>query len=108
MCGIFSSSIRYLLATGCLASSTRRSVQAVKGGFLLAGAQSKSGLQIVLNMRSIIFWPAILFLITPAGAKAAEKKLIEFGWDEPDTAFMREHAAEMERSPFDGCVFQTP
>ena len=33
------------------------------------------------------------------------KKLIEFGWDEPDTAFMREHIAEMEKTPFDGCVF---
>src|SRR5436190_13818496 len=39
------------------------------------------------------------------GAFAAEKKLIEFGWDEPDPEFMREHAAELERSPFDGCVF---
>src|SRR5262245_57020810 len=37
--------------------------------------------------------------------RAAEKKLIEFGWDEPDTAFMRQHIAEMERTPFDGCVF---
>src|SRR5215475_7500249 len=35
----------------------------------------------------------------------AAKKLIEFGWDEPDTAFMREHIAEMEKTPFDGCVF---
>jgi len=34
-----------------------------------------------------------------------EKKLIEFGWDEPDTKFMREHIQEMERMPFDGCVF---
>jgi hypothetical protein len=33
------------------------------------------------------------------------KRLIEFGWDEPDTAFMRRHIAQMERSPFDGCVF---
>src|SRR5947207_14841170 len=42
----------------------------------------------------------------PAGLAASKtKKLIEFGWDEPDTAFMREHAAEMEQSPFDGCVF---
>jgi hypothetical protein len=40
----------------------------------------------------------------PAPA-TAQKKLIEFGWDEPDTAFMREHIAEMEKSPFDGCVF---
>ncbi len=35
----------------------------------------------------------------------AQKKLIEFGWDEPDTAFMQEHIAEMQRTPFDGCVF---
>jgi hypothetical protein len=35
----------------------------------------------------------------------AEKKLVEFGWDEPDTAFMRQHIAEMEQTPFDGCVF---
>src|SRR5262245_45911976 len=33
------------------------------------------------------------------------KKLIEFGWDEPDTAFMRRHLAQLEKSPFDGCVF---
>ncbi len=34
-----------------------------------------------------------------------EKKLIEFGWDEPDTAFMLKHIDQMERTPFDGCVF---
>jgi hypothetical protein len=33
------------------------------------------------------------------------KKLLEFGWDEPDTAFLRAHIGEMQRSPFDGCVF---
>src|SRR5256714_7977598 len=38
-------------------------------------------------------------------AQAGEKKLIEFGWDEPDTAFMRAHVHEMEQMPFDGCVF---
>ena len=31
--------------------------------------------------------------------------LIEFGWDEPDTAFLRRRIAEMEQTPFDGCVF---
>src|SRR5262245_49491149 len=35
----------------------------------------------------------------------ADKVLIEFGWDEPDTAFLRQHVSEMERTPFDGCVF---
>jgi len=34
------------------------------------------------------------------------KKLVEFGWDIPDTTFLRAHLAEMERTPFDGCVFQ--
>jgi hypothetical protein len=39
------------------------------------------------------------------GADSSGKKLIEFGWDEPDTRFMREHIAELQASPFDGCVF---
>ncbi len=38
-------------------------------------------------------------------ASEPRKKLIEFGWDEPDTSFLRAHIAEMERTPFDGCVF---
>ena len=33
------------------------------------------------------------------------RKLIQWGWDEPDTAFLRRHLHDMERSPFDGCVF---
>jgi hypothetical protein len=33
------------------------------------------------------------------------RSLIEFGWDEPDTKFLRTHLAELERTPFDGCVF---
>jgi hypothetical protein len=41
----------------------------------------------------------------PQSLGISQKELIEFGWDEPDTAFMRRHIAEMERSPFDGCVF---
>ena len=41
----------------------------------------------------------------PAGAGGPARKLIEFGWDEPDTSFLRGHLAELERTPFDGCVF---
>jgi hypothetical protein len=33
------------------------------------------------------------------------KKLIEFGWDEPDTGTLKNHRDQFERSPFDGCVF---
>lgn len=40
----------------------------------------------------------------PAMADEA-RRLIEFGFDEPDTKFLREHADEMTRTPFDGCVF---
>jgi hypothetical protein len=40
-----------------------------------------------------------------SGAPSPGKKLIEFGWDEPDTRFMREHIAQLQASPFDGCVF---
>jgi hypothetical protein len=42
----------------------------------------------------------------PAQTTAAPRKhLIEFGWDEPDTALLRKHIATMERTPFDGTVF---
>ncbi len=40
-----------------------------------------------------------------SGAETKSKKLIEFGWDEPDTAFLRAHIEEMRNTPFDGCVF---
>ena len=36
----------------------------------------------------------------------AAKTLIEFGWDEPDTAFLRRHIRQMEQAPFDGVVFR--
>jgi hypothetical protein len=37
--------------------------------------------------------------------QAPRKQLIEWGWDEPDTAFLRAHIREMEKTPFDGCVY---
>ena len=40
-----------------------------------------------------------------SGQVAKQKRLIEFGWDEPDTAFMKAHITEMENTPFEGCVF---
>ncbi len=40
-----------------------------------------------------------------AAIQEQAKKLIEFGWDEPDTQFIRGHISEMQRTPFDGCVF---
>jgi len=56
---------------------------------------------------------ARLLLVAALGASvllaagcSPRKKLVEWGWDEPDTAFLRENLREMERTtPFDGCVF---
>jgi hypothetical protein len=61
----------------------------------------------VLARRPALLLCAALALSAAAGGAEAKvtKKLIEFGWDEPDPAFMRRHAAQMERTPFDGCVF---
>ncbi|MBI5084331.1 MAG: alpha/beta fold hydrolase [Acidobacteria bacterium] len=41
----------------------------------------------------------------PPAPKAVQKKLIEFGWDEPDPFFMKRHAASMRQRPFDGTIF---
>src|SRR5262245_3912106 len=54
---------------------------------------------------------AVLLLVAApavAGSPAPPvklKKLIEMGWDEPDPAFMRRHLAQLEATPFDGCVY---
>lgn len=53
----------------------------------------------------LVCFLTFLSAIDPAAAQTQSKKLIEFGWDEPDTAFLRQHLAEMEQTPFDGCVF---
>src|SRR5881227_2399076 len=55
------------------------------------------------------FAPVVVLLFSSVSALAQAtkpaKKLIEFGCDEPDTAFMKKHVAEMEKTPFDGTVF---
>src|SRR2546421_6804594 len=51
---------------------------------------------------------AMLMAFSCPAAQTTLKKLIEFGWDEPDTPFLRQHIAEMEKTPFDGCVFHGP
>ncbi len=50
---------------------------------------------------------AVLALIgaLDASPATAAKRLIEMGWDEPNPAFMRRHLAQLEASPFDGCVY---
>jgi hypothetical protein len=44
----------------------------------------------------------------PGRGERSGKRLIEFGWDEPDPTFMRRYLSQLEASPFDGCVFHVP
>jgi len=46
-------------------------------------------------------------MVRPSLEKDAlkEKKVIEWGWDEPDTKFIRANIEKMEQFPFDGLVF---
>ncbi|NUQ63636.1 MAG: hypothetical protein HUU20_14260 [Pirellulales bacterium] len=56
-------------------------------------------------MRSLV---ALLLVAASAGADTSEapgKKVIEWGWDEPNTKFIRENIERMEQLPFDGLVF---
>jgi len=53
----------------------------------------------------LLLTATILSSITYIGEASTSKKLLEFGWDEPDTGFMRAHIHELQQSPFDGCVF---
>ncbi|HWL51075.1 MAG TPA: carbohydrate-binding family 9-like protein [Chthoniobacteraceae bacterium] len=49
------------------------------------------------------------FCMAIASAQAgqvARKKLIQYGWDYRDQAFIREHVREMEEKPFDGIIFR--
>src|SRR6266513_2385994 len=41
----------------------------------------------------------------PEKGHAPGKEVHEWGWDEPDTKFMRENIEKMEQFPFDGLVF---
>jgi hypothetical protein len=54
---------------------------------------------------SFVAAPGIAAVALSQPAKARPKKLIEWGWDEPDTAFMRANIEKMEQFPFDGLVF---
>jgi hypothetical protein len=55
--------------------------------------------------RTLLFLLPLLAAHALAADPPRAKHLIEFGWDEPDTAFMRQHVAQMEATPFDGVVF---
>jgi hypothetical protein len=43
---------------------------------------------------------------TPPLSAPWQKKLIEYGWDNPTPAFIAEHIRDMEKRPFDGLIFR--
>ncbi len=43
--------------------------------------------------------------LAPSGYHAADKRLIEYGWDSPDVTYLSQHLPEMQDSPFDGVGF---
>jgi len=47
----------------------------------------------------------IVFIAGISFAEEPAKKIIEWGWDEPDTMFIRENIERMEQHPFDGLIF---
>ena len=63
----------------------------------------------MVPQRTVFLVVALLGAATciPAAAQTTTKgkKVIEWGWDEPDTKFIRENIKRMEQFPFDGLVF---
>ncbi len=65
-------------------------------------------------MREALLCLALLLACGVSGLAAgkaspyAGKKLIEYGWDVPTVAYVREHVREMEKVPFDGIVMYVP
>ena len=58
---------------------------------------------------SIAAMSFVMVMTAAAQTKAFEastqgKKLIQYGWDSPDTAYLRKNLRRMERSPFDGIM----
>jgi hypothetical protein len=57
--------------------------------------------KIILVVYPVIFLSACLF----AQDEMSKKKIIEFGWDYPTISFLKNNAANMQKTPFDGVCF---
>ena len=54
------------------------------------------------NRRKLLVVIGMLLLCDICLAATNGKKVIEFGWDMPDTGFVKKNIAQMENTPFDG------
>lgn len=57
-------------------------------------------------MRLVVIAVALAIVCACPSDARTRKKLIEYGWDVPDAAYVRQHVAEMEKIPFDGIVIR--
>jgi hypothetical protein len=80
--------------------------------FVSPAMSSPMSMPIERVMLRFFVWLSVLSVHSVAFPQAPDpplrthqKKLIQWGWDEPDPAFMRAHIDDMERLPFDGVVF---
>jgi hypothetical protein len=65
------------------------------------GRRPRPGLFSVIALLAML--PLVRVALRPSQG-SPPKKLIQFGWGEPSTSFLRRHVREMERLPFDGVV----
>ena len=76
----------------------------LRNGALLTKAEKSFDVLLTMDSNMKTERRALFLLLLSAGlaavpvraAAAGGKELIEFGWDEPDTCFLREHIAEIE------------
>jgi len=57
-----------------------------------------------LSQAAFVFVLTLLIFVTQYDCYAAGSKLIHFGWDIPDSLYLKEHLEEISSSPFDGVV----
>ncbi|HXI20332.1 MAG TPA: hypothetical protein VNH46_04565, partial [Gemmatimonadales bacterium] len=56
--------------------------------------------------RPILLLVPLSLLATALTAQAAPARLVEFGWDRPLVSWARQHASQMDSTPFAGVVLQ--
>jgi hypothetical protein len=78
-------------------------------------AATKSG-ALLLVVAAVVIWAGLAVVVREPEAQAPgppttaepKKKLIYYGWDIRDTRYLREHVAQLQRSPFDGIGIVVP
>jgi hypothetical protein len=73
------------------------------GEMLVPGSPERHRSRLLCVIALLAILPLARAALRPSG-EPPPKRLIQFGWGEPTTGFLRRHIREMERLPFDGVV----